>query len=219
MFPSGDGSSQSPSSDRVFFPSSNYKPPADNRQQPGFEFPFVFHPQLSLEDSSRLFSQLIPPPPLGFGLKLEGLSRMNNEFKPESSRKKAISCPSTPAVMAEMAALPSQPAMEVHRKRSYDEQSDSTSRRVKKSHREKQRRSELKEKLDQLSLLLGASSRSKLEKHTILTESVKLIERLRAENAELREHVRGLKERLATASSASASKPSPGGARPPLTQS
>ena len=89
-----------------------------------------------------------------------------------------------------------------------------TKRKMRKNNREKQRRSELNDKFDELSelLRLGAgSSTNKVEKHSILTEAVIVIQALRKENydgrqekAELRTEIQRLTQMLAQYATAAA---------------
>lgn len=69
-------------------------------------------------------------------------------------------------------------------------------RKMRKNNREKQRRSELNEKFEQLCILLNLGRNSKAEKLTILTEAVNLLHSLKIENNELKVQTKELRNEL-----------------------
>eukprot|EP00475_Leptophrys_vorax_P031218 TRINITY_DN47239_c0_g1_i1.p1 TRINITY_DN47239_c0_g1~~TRINITY_DN47239_c0_g1_i1.p1 ORF type:complete len:406 (+),score=65.24 TRINITY_DN47239_c0_g1_i1:103-1218(+) len=59
-------------------------------------------------------------------------------------------------------------------------------RKLRKNNREKQRRSEINERFEELANVLNIKQKNKAEKHTVLSEAINLIHSLQAENNELK---------------------------------
>jgi hypothetical protein len=59
-------------------------------------------------------------------------------------------------------------------------------RKLRKNNREKQRRSEINDKFEELANVLNVKQKNKTEKHTILAEAISLIHSLQTENHELK---------------------------------
>ena len=109
----------------------------------------------------------------------------------------------TPSTLSSASSTPSSSQQQQHSQHSHSQQPShppstlKIKRKIRKNTREKQRRSELNDKFDSLQELLQlGGGQTKVEKYSVLSEAIQVIEMLRKENEELRSERKELRVEL-----------------------